>query len=377
MQSFIRIIIFVALWFVLLSLTRRCSAIRSTSVRTFRSWKMFTSSAAASRRSTPQPVRAICNGTATGEIRPSRSTRWTWGSYAARRAGFPPRNTIRIRCCRSRLRSGQSAHIDWILLGAQFVSTLPRTRDRDGPGPSARRQLVASRRCRLRRNRRALHVRRPPTSTTRRPARRTTSSWQLPIVTRASSVCPTFRPYVQEVSEDTDVANAYAYGFGPTRRIVFWDTFSIDPFAPEEQQVRPRARARRTTRSNHLAGGIGWFAIFAVPGALILCSRRRGRGGWARPEAVPLALLVAAVFQLATAPAANWVTRRMEAEADWKALEAHPRSRRRWKASWSGFSETSLGDPAPPAWAQLLLGTHPPSPTASRWPGPRPHAELP
>ena len=40
-----------------------------------------------------------------------------------------------------------------------------------------------------------------------------------------------------------------------------------------------------------------------------------------RPKAIPLALIVAAVFQLATAPAANWVTRRMEAEADWKALE--------------------------------------------------------
>jgi STE24 endopeptidase len=75
-------------------------------------------------------------------------------------------------------------------------------------------------------------------------------------------------------------------------------------------------------------------------------------------EAVPLALLVAAVFQLATAPAANWVTRRMEAEADWKALEV-TRDPESVEGAMVGLSETSLGDPDPPAWTQLLLGTHP------------------
>ena len=83
----------------------------------------------------------------------------------------------------------------------------------------------------------------------------------------------------------------------------------------------------------------------------------KGRGGMGAPEAIPLALIVAAVFQLATAPAANWVTRRMEAEADWKALEVS-----RDPDSVEGamkLSETSLGDPDPPSWVQLLLGTHP------------------
>nr|MBA3376503.1 M48 family metalloprotease [Actinomycetota bacterium] len=62
---------------------------------------------------------------------------------------------------------------------------------------------------------------------------------------------------------------------------------------------------------------------------------------------------------LATAPAANWVTRRMEAEADWKALEV-TRDPESIEGAMVGLSETSLGDPDPPAWTQLLLGTHPP-----------------
>ena len=74
--------------------------------------------------------------------------------------------------------------------------------------------------------------------------------------------------------------------------------------------------------------------------------------------AVPLALLVAAVFQLAVSPAQNVVSRESEAEADWKALQTtrDPESAR---GLFREFSETSLGDPSPPTWAYVLLQTHP------------------
>jgi STE24 endopeptidase len=73
---------------------------------------------------------------------------------------------------------------------------------------------------------------------------------------------------------------------------------------------------------------------------------------------VPVALVVVAVFFLVTSPASNFVSRRMEAEADWKALEA-TRDPRALEGAMVGLSMTSLGDPDPPAWAQYLLGTHP------------------
>lgn len=163
--------------------------------------------------------------------------------------------------------------------------------------------------------------------------------------------------YVQEVSEDTDLANAYAYGFGPSRRVVLWDTLLAEPFSRDEQEV-VLAHELSHHSQNHLPEGIGWFAIFAVPGAWILMRATKGRGGMGVPEAIPLALVVAAAFQLATTPAANWITRRMEAEADWKALEVS-RKPEALAQVMVAFAETSLSDPHPPRWTQLMLGTHP------------------
>ena len=162
---------------------------------------------------------------------------------------------------------------------------------------------------------------------------------------------------VEEVSDDTEQANAYALGIGPSRRVVFWDTILRAPFTRGEQEV-VLAHELAHHSQRHLPEGIGWFAIFALPGAWILMRATRRRGGMGTPEAVPLALLVVAILQLAALPPANALSRRMEAEADWKALEVT-----RDPASLEGLmrelSATSLGDPDPPTWAQLVLGTHP------------------
>ena len=162
---------------------------------------------------------------------------------------------------------------------------------------------------------------------------------------------------VEEVSGDTDQANAYAYGLGPTRRVVFWDTMLAEPFDSEEQQL-VLAHELAHHSQEHLPKGLGWFAIFAVPGAWILMRATRSRGGMGAAEAVPLALIVVAVLQLASAPLGNVISRRMEAEADWKALEV-TRDPDALVGLMVGLSETSLGDPDPPAWTQILLGTHP------------------
>jgi len=162
---------------------------------------------------------------------------------------------------------------------------------------------------------------------------------------------------VERVSADTDQANAYAYGFGPTRRVVFWDTILQEPFSNGEQRV-VLAHELAHHSQTHLPEGIGWFALFAVPGAWILMRTTRRRGGMGAPEAIPLALLVVVVFQLVTTPVANTISRRMEAEADWKALQV-TRDPKSLEGLMVEFSKTGLGDPDPPGWSQLLLGTHP------------------
>ena len=162
---------------------------------------------------------------------------------------------------------------------------------------------------------------------------------------------------VEEVSDDTDQANAYAYGIGPSRRVVLWDTILRDPFTLAEQKV-VLAHELGHHSQRHLPKGIGWFALFALPGAWILMRATRRRGGMGVPEAVPLALLVVAVLQLATAPLANHISRRMEAEADWKALEV-TKDPAALEGLMRGFASTSLVDPNPTEWARLMLGTHP------------------
>ena len=163
--------------------------------------------------------------------------------------------------------------------------------------------------------------------------------------------------YVQELPDDTELANAYAYGFGPSKRVVFWETLLRDPFDREEQKL-VLAHELAHHSQDHLPEGIGWFAIFALPGAFVLMLATRGRGGMGAPEAVPLALIVVAVLQLVTAPAANVVTRRIEAEADWMALQV-TRDPEALEGVMAAFTETSLSDPDPPAWIHLMTGTHP------------------
>ena len=84
--------------------------------------------------------------------------------------------------------------------------------------------------------------------------------------------------------------------------------------------------------SKHIPKALAWFALFALPGAWVLMRATRRRGGMGEAAAVPLALLVVAVIQLALAPAQAWISRRMEAEADWKALADDPRPGRRARA---------------------------------------------
>ena len=76
------------------------------------------------------------------------------------------------------------------------------------------------------------------------------------------------------------------------------------------------------------------------------------------PGGGPLALLVLVVLQFIALPVLNAITRNMEAEADWVALETteDPEATTRL---WDGFAEEAKADPSPPTWSYLLFDTHP------------------
>ena len=161
----------------------------------------------------------------------------------------------------------------------------------------------------------------------------------------------------EDVSDFTSAPNAYAVGFGPTRRIVFWNTLLDGSFTTDEVEV-VLAHELAHHSGDHIRESIGWSALFAFPGAWLIAVATRRRGGMATAEAVPLSLLVLVVLNLAAVPIYNVISRQLEREADWVALET-TRDPASAAGLFRGFTVESLNDPTPPAWAHLFFDSHP------------------
>jgi Zn-dependent protease with chaperone function len=162
---------------------------------------------------------------------------------------------------------------------------------------------------------------------------------------------------VQRVREVTSAPNAAAMGLGPTRRVVLWDTLLDGRFADDEITVVVAHEIGHLARG-HIWKSIAWYAAFALPGAFLIAWLTRRRGGMYRPEAVPLGLFVLVGLSFLALPFQNLVTRHLEREADWAALQA-TRAPADAERLFERFAETSLADPSPPTWAYVLMDTHP------------------
>jgi STE24 endopeptidase len=162
---------------------------------------------------------------------------------------------------------------------------------------------------------------------------------------------------VEEWSEMTSMPNAYATGLGPSRRIFLWDTLLDGRFSDDEVRVVLAHELAHHSRE-HIWKSIAWFALILLPllgGVAWLTARR---GGLYQPRAVPLALLALVAGSLALQPFDNAVSRELEAEADWIALET-TRDPAAARKLFRGFAREALEDPTPPAWAYQALATHP------------------
>lgn len=162
---------------------------------------------------------------------------------------------------------------------------------------------------------------------------------------------------VEEVSGYTTLPNAYAAGLGPSRKVVIWDTLLDGRFGGDEVRVVLAHEYAHHGR-DHIWKLAGWFALFAVPGAGLVALATRRRGGMREPEAVPLGLFVFVVLQLLAQPLFNEFSRRLEAEADWQALEA-TRDPEAAVGLFEEFTRIGLQDPEPPGWSYFLQATHP------------------
>ena len=163
-------------------------------------------------------------------------------------------------------------------------------------------------------------------------------------------------PVRVQVVESWEAPNAAATGLGPTRRVILWDTMLLNFSEDEITVVLGHELGHHS--ANHLWKNIAWYALFAFPGALAIALITRRRGGMREPLAVPLALLVFVVLQTLALPLQNAITRHMEQEADWIALET-TQDADGARNLFQGFAREALIDPDPPWWSYHLTETHP------------------
>jgi STE24 endopeptidase len=161
---------------------------------------------------------------------------------------------------------------------------------------------------------------------------------------------------VESVHDITSLPNAEATGLGPSRRVVLWDTL-VDRFTPREVTV-VIAHELGHLQHNHIWKDVGWYALFAFPGTFLIARLTRRRGGMAEPLAVPLSLLLLVGLGLLAQPLQNAVSRHMEAEADWSALQAtHDPAGA--VALFRRFVPTTLSEPNASTFDYVMLENHP------------------
>jgi Zn-dependent protease with chaperone function len=179
---------------------------------------------------------------------------------------------------------------------------------------------------------------------------------RLPAIEERTAAGPT-EVRIAHVSDSTSLVNGYTAGFGPTERVVIWDTF-LDGRFTDDQVTVVIAHELGHAASSHIPKGLAWYALFAFPLAFAVAELTRRRGGMGEPGNVPLAALILVILSFGLAPIDNAITRRYEAEADWISLQA-TRDPESSEQLFVKFVGTDLEDPTQSWWEKQLFGSHP------------------
>ena len=174
--------------------------------------------------------------------------------------------------------------------------------------------------------------------------------------------------FIVDKSKQTNETNAYVNGFGPSLRIVLWDTLLRRMDTREVVAVTGHELGHYV--EGHLVIGyalsvLGLFALFPLlrAGSLAVLARFgprwRLRERLDDPAALALLLLSLQVCALAAQPITNAVSREIEHRADAYSLGT-VRDRAALARSFVDLSKQNLEDPDPPEWEVVWFGDHPP-----------------
>ncbi|MFI1524576.1 M48 family metalloprotease [Kitasatospora cineracea] len=169
---------------------------------------------------------------------------------------------------------------------------------------------------------------------------------------------------VADASRRTTALNAYVSGFGPTRRIVVYDTLLTTAEPREVELVAAHELGHvkhRDVATGTALGALG--AAVAVPVLAALLAWRplldaAGAADAQDPRSLPLLAALAALLGALTVPAQCAASRRIETRADRHALELTDDAEQ-FIAMQRRLAVTNVADPYPPRAVELLLATHP------------------
>jgi STE24 endopeptidase len=171
---------------------------------------------------------------------------------------------------------------------------------------------------------------------------------------------------VADASRRTTALNAYVSGFGPSRRIVVYDTLLRDAPPSEVKLVVAHELGHakyndvlRATAIGALGAALAVCLLYLALGWAPLLSR--AGVGEAGPRAIALIMALSALAALATSPVASWASRRTEARADEHALEL-TRDPATFIEMQRRLAVQNLADLDPPPILYFLYATHPAGP---------------
>jgi len=160
---------------------------------------------------------------------------------------------------------------------------------------------------------------------------------------------------VADASRRTTTLNAYVSGLWGSRRVVLYDNLVEE--VPPDQVLAVVAHELAHARHRDVLVGTTLGAVGAAwaVGLLAVLLRRRRLDD---PAVVPWLLAMVAIGSLLSTPVQSTISRHVELRADVDALKAtgDPVA---FEEMQVVLAKRALADPTPPAWSQLVFGTHP------------------
>lgn len=192
------------------------------------------------------------------------------------------------------------------------------------------------------------------------------------VVTNGGLEIPPDRMFLMRASEKVNALDAYVTGFGPSKRVVVWDTTIATMTTPQTLFVVGHEMGHYVL--GHIPKGIAFvgamiivvfYFVFAGLNRTLAGKQRRwlirGADDWA---SLPLLLFFVYGFFFLAEPGINTFSRFQEHQADVYGLEViHgivPDSARTAAGAFQILGEVDLADPHPGAFVKVWLYSHPP-----------------